>query len=99
VKCPYQDYEYSCDAIISEREIRGVWLHGTRHEGYGSMELDTRGMVAGRRLDTRGMVAGRLDTRVELDTRGMVAGRRLDTRGMVALYPGLLSPRVCHMQY
>ena len=27
VKCPFMDDQYQCDAIISEREIRGVRKH------------------------------------------------------------------------
>ena len=25
LKCPYQDDEYSCDAMLQDREIRAVW--------------------------------------------------------------------------
>ena len=45
VKCPFMDNQYQCDAIISEREIRGVRKHdlelNTPDHNNNTLDLNT----------------------------------------------------------
>ena len=41
VKCPFMDDQYQCDAIISEREIRGVRKHDLNTCDHNTPDLYT----------------------------------------------------------